>query len=160
MAEFDRLGGSIAWIDLSSVARDRTPEWAIQVGIRYHLTVISLRYANHNLDGLGVDRSHVAIHEWVHKANLQAISTVAADQLSVAEKIIRLHDDEYWLYGAVDPRTNEILHVNLFSTTTKQTTRWFLDELHSRYQLEDVLFLVADANYLGPVFAEDGSRFR
>jgi transposase-like protein len=109
---------------------------------------------------LGVQRSHVAVHKWVHKADLQPISTVTADQLAVDEKMIRLHGRDHWLYGAVDPQTNEILHIALFPTTTKQTTRWFLDELHRRYQLDDVLFLVDDADYLGPVLAEDGYRFQ
>jgi transposase-like protein len=121
---------------------------------------MSLRDASQFLDELGVQRSHVAIHGWVHNANLQPISTVSADQLAVDEKMIRLHGQEFWLYGAVDPKTNEILHVSLFPTATKQTTRWFLAELHRRYQLDGVLFLVDDADYLGPVLAEDGYRFQ
>jgi transposase-like protein len=110
------------------VERQWIPEWAIQVGIRCHFAAISLRDASQFLDELGVDRSHVAIHEW--------------------------------LYGAVDPETSEILHVSLFPTANKQTTRWFLDELHRRYQLNNVLFLVDDADYLGSVLAEDGYRFQ
>jgi transposase-like protein len=74
--------------------------------------------------------------------------------------MIRLHGQEFWLYGAVDPQTNEILHVSLFPTAAKQTRRWFLDELHRRYQLDNVLFLVDDADYLSPVLAEDGYRFQ
>ena len=160
MPEIERLGESITWIDLSFVERRRTPEWAIQVCIRCHLAGMSLRDASQFLDELGVKRSHVAVHEWVHKADLQPISTVTADQLAVDEKMIRLNGQDHWLYGAVDPKTNEILHISLFPTTTKQTTRWFLDELHRRYQLDDVEFLVDDANYLGPVLAEDGCQFQ
>jgi len=74
--------------------------------------------------------------------------------------MIRLHSQKFWLYGAVDPYTNEILHVSLYLTVNKQTTRWFLSELHRRYQLDTVEFLVDDADYLGPVPAEDGYRFR
>ena len=101
MPEVERLNESITWIDLSFVERERTPDWAIQVGIRCHLAGMSLRDASQFLDKLGVDRSHVAIHEWVHKADLQPISTVSADQLAVDEKMIRLHGHEFWLYGAV-----------------------------------------------------------
>ena len=97
------------------------------------------------LDKLGVQRSHVAIHNWVHKANLQPVSTVSADQLAVDEKVIRSNGDDYWLYGAVDPGTNKILQFRLFPTTTKQTARWFLAELHRRYRLDGVEFLVDDA---------------
>ena len=160
MAEFDRLSECIEWIDLSFMERRRTPEWAIEVGIRCHLSGMSLRDASQLLEELGVQRSHVSIHEWVHKADLQPMSTVTADQLAVDEKMIRLHGQQFWLYGAVDPQTNEILHLSLFPTATKQTTRWFLTELHHRYQLDDVVFLVDDADYLGPVLAEDGYRFQ
>ena len=84
---------------------------------------MSLRGSSQLLDELGVQRSHVAVHEWVHKADLQLISTISADQIAVDEKMIRLDGQDHWLYGAVDPQTNEILHVSLFPTTTKQTTR-------------------------------------
>jgi transposase-like protein len=107
---------------------------------------------------LDVQRSHVAVHNWVQKADLQPISTVSADQLAVDEKMIRLHGQEFWLYGAVDPETNEILHVRLFPTMTKQTTRWFLAELHRRYQLNGVQFPVDGADHLGPLLDEDGYR--
>jgi len=160
VAEIERLSGCIEWIDLSFVKRERTPEWAIQVGIRCHLAGMSTRDASQFLEELGVQRSHVAIHNWVHKADLQPISAVSADQLAVDEKVIRINGDDYWLYGAVDPETNEILHFRLFSTTTKQTTRWFLAELHRRYHLDNVEFLVDDADYLVNVLDEDGYRFQ
>jgi len=35
-----------------------------------------------------------------------------------------------------------------------------MTELYHRYQLNDVLFLIDDANYLGPVLAKDGYRFQ
>ena len=138
MPKFDRLSERIAWIDLSFVERDRTPRWAIEVGIRCHLAGISLRKASKQLERFEINRSHVAIHNWVHKANLQPISTVSEDQLAVDEKMICLHGQKFWLYGAVDPQTNEILHVSLYPTVNKQMTRWFLTELHRRYQLDGV----------------------
>ena len=74
--------------------------------------------------------------------------------------MIRLHCQQFWLYGAVDPQTNEILHLSLYPTANKQTIRWFLTELHRCYQLDNVEFLVDDADYLGSVLAEDGYRFQ
>jgi len=109
---------------------------------------------------VGVQRSHIAVHNWVHKADLQPASTVSADQLAVDEKAIRVNGDDYWLYDAVDPETNEILQFRLFPATTKQTTRWFLTELHRRYQLDHVEFLVDDADYLVNVLDENGYRFQ
>jgi len=121
---------------------------------------MSLREVSKFLDEYGIDRSHVAIHNGIHRVNLQPISTVSEDQLAVDEKMIRLHGQKFWLYGAVDPYTNEVLHVSLYPTANKQTTRWFLTELHQRYQFDNVKFLVDDADYLGSVLAEDGYRFR
>jgi len=109
MSESDRLSRCIELIDLSFVERERTPERAIQMGIRCHLTGMSTRDTSQFLDELGVQRSHVAIHNWVHRANLQPISTVSTDQLAVDEKVIRINGNDYWLYGTVDPETNEIL---------------------------------------------------
>jgi len=160
MPEIERLDSDIAWIDLSFVERQRTPGWAIQVGIRCHLAGMSLRDASQHLEQLGVSRSHVAIHDWVHKAELQPISTVTEDQIAVDEKMIRINGDDHWLYGAIDLKTNEIIHLSLFPTTTKQTTRWFLAELHHQCQLDGSIFLVDGANYLGPVLDEDRYRFQ
>jgi transposase-like protein len=160
MPKSDRLSNAIDWIDLSFVERDRTPRWAIEVGIRCHLSGMSLRDTSQFLGELGVQRSHVAVHNWVHKAELQPISTVSADQLAVDEMMIRLHGTEFWLYGAIDPETNEIIALSLYPTTTEVTTRWFLDRLHHRCDLAGVTILVDNATYLTSVFADDGYRFR
>ena len=109
MPEFDRLSEGVAWIDSSFVERDRTPRWTIEVGIRCHLARMSLREVSKFLDEYGTNRSHVAIHNWIHKTDLQPISTVSEDQLAVDEKNIRLHGQNFCLYGAVDPYTNEVV---------------------------------------------------
>ena len=43
---------------------------------------MSLREVSKHLERFGIDRSHVAIHNWVHKADLQPISTVSEDQIA------------------------------------------------------------------------------
>jgi transposase-like protein len=130
------------------------------VGIRCHLAGISIKNASQFFDELGVQRSHVAVHNWVHKADPQPLSTVTSDQLAVDERVIRTNGDDYWLYGAVDPETNETLQFRLFPTTTEQTIRWFLTELHQRYRLDGVEFLVGDADHLVNILDEDGYRFQ
>jgi len=120
---------------------------------------MSLLEVSKYLELFGINPIYLAIHNWVDKADLQPISTVSEDQLGVDEKMIRLHSQKFWLYRAVAPYTNEMLHVSPYLTANKQTTRWLLSELHWRYQLDTVEFLVHDADYLGPVLAEDGYRF-
>ena len=160
MPEIERLGDAIAWIDLSFVERERTPSWAIYKAIRCHLSGMSLRDVSEHLEEFGITRSHVAVHNWVHAAELQPVSTVSALQLAVDEKTIRINGRDYWLYAAVDPATNEFLHVRLVPATTKQTTRWFLADLHRRYQLDGVTFLVDDADYLVEVLRDGGYDFQ
>ncbi|QSG12943.1 Transposase [Halapricum desulfuricans] len=46
----------------------------------------------------------MAMQKRVHEAELQPASTVTSEELAVAERTIRLHGQEWWLYGAVDPR--------------------------------------------------------
>jgi len=104
--------------------------------------------------------SHVVIHNWVHKTDLQPISTVSADQLAVDETMICPHGQKFWLYDAVNLYTNNIFHVSHYLTANEQTTRWFLSELHRYYQFGTVDFLVDDTAYLGPVLAENGYRFQ
>jgi len=41
---------------------------------------------------------------------------------------------------------------------TKQIMRWFLGEMHRRYTLDNVLFLVDNAGHLDPILVEDGYR--
>jgi len=96
----------------------------------------------------------VAIHEWVHKADLQPISTVTTNQIGIDKKMIRLHSQEFWLYGVIVPNTNKIHHMSPFPTVTKQTTQWFLAMFHRRYHADSVEFLVVNASYFGPVLAE------
>ena len=160
MPEIEHLDDAITWIDLSFVERERTPNWAIQVGIRCHIAGMSLRYVSNFLDELGISRSHVAVHNWVHNADLCPLSSVTADQLAIDEKMILIDGLEYWLYGAVDPATNELLHVRLFPTTNKQTTRWFLDDLHRCTRLDGVTILVDDADYLVEVLDAEGYDFQ
>jgi hypothetical protein len=83
MPKTERLSECIEWIDLSFVERQRTPSWAIQVGIRCHLAGMSLRDASNFLDELGVDRSGCGIDVGYHSRtpNLTALTAI---QLCVA----------------------------------------------------------------------------
>jgi len=81
---------------------------------------VEFRSASRNV---GVDRSHVTIHDWVHSAELQPISTVTENGIAVDEKTIRVNGDDHWPYGAVDLETDEIIHLSLFPATTKEMTR-------------------------------------
>lgn len=160
MAEFDRLGGGIEWIDLEFVERERTPRQAIEVGIQLHLSGLSLSNTKQRLERLGVERSRTAIHNWVQKADLQPTSDDAPNQIALDETVIRINDERHWLYAAVDPETNEFLHVRLFQTRTTQLTLLFLRELRDKQQVEQATFLVDGAHHLKAALERLGLRFQ
>lgn len=129
MLDLERLSDAIMWIDISFMEHEQTPNWVIQVGIRCHLSGMPFRDTRQSINELGVQRSHVAIHNWIHNAELQPMLTVTADQLTVDKNMICLHGQELWLYGTVNPEANEILQLNLFPTANKQTKRQFWPDL-------------------------------
>jgi putative transposase len=160
MPEFDRLSRNTEWIDLEFVERQRTPEFAIQVGIQLHLAGLSLSNTKQHLETLGVERSRTAIHDWVQKADLQPDSDVDPNQIAVDETVIRVNGQRHWLYAAVDPDTNQFLHVRLFQTRTTQLTLLFLRELREKQHVSDVTFLVDNAHHLKNALDRLGLRFR
>ena len=160
MPESDRLIGSTEWIDLDFVERERTPHEIIEKGIRYHLAGLSLSNTVTLLEDLGVERSRTAIHNRVQKADLQPAGGESPDRVAVDQKSIRVNDKEYWLYAAVDPETNRILHSRLFPTYTIPIAREFLTELCEKHDVADAVFLVDDADDLKGGLRRENLRYR
>ncbi|SDJ52432.1 Transposase (or an inactivated derivative) [Halovenus aranensis] len=160
MPEIARLSGNSDWIDLDFVERERTPEHAMKLGIQMHVAGLSLSNTISILERLGVQRSRKAVHDWVHKADLQPTSGKAPNQVAVDETVIQIDDQQYWLYAAADPQSNELLHLRLFSTTTTALTEIFLRELRQKHDVEDAVFLVDGANHLQAALHRAGLRFQ
>jgi putative transposase len=160
MPKINRLSGNSDWIDLDFVERERTPEPAMKLGIQMHLAGLSLSNTISVLDELGVQRSRKAVHDWVQKADLQPTSAKNPNQVAVDETVIRINDQQYWLYVAADPETNELLHLRLFTATTTALTEIFLRELRQKHDVEDAVFLVDGANHLHAALRRTGLRFQ
>ena len=160
MTEITRLSGCSEWIDLSFVERERTPECAMKLGIQMHLAGLSLSNTISILDELGVQRSRKAVHDWVHKADLQPTSDKTPNQVAIDETVIRVNDQQYWLYAAADPQTNELLHLRLFTATTTALSEIFLRELRQKHEVETAVFLVDGAPHLQAALQRAGLRFQ
>ena len=160
MSRTNRLTGDTEWIDLSFVERERTPREIIETGIRHHLAGLSLSNTVVLLEKLGVERSRTAIHNWVQKADLQPAGGANPDRVAVDQKAIRINDQQYWLYAAVDPATNRILHSRLFPTYTIPIAREFLTELTEKHDVTDAVFLVDDADDLIGALRREGLSYR
>ncbi|MFD1597486.1 IS6 family transposase [Halobellus rarus] len=160
MPEIARLTGCTDWIDLEFVERQRTPERAMKLGIQLQLVGLSLSNTVSILDELGVERSRKAIHDWVQKAALQPTDGRSPNHVALDETVIRINDQQFWLYAAADPETNHLLHLRLFSTTTTASTEIFLRELRQKHDIESAVFLVDGAQHLQTVLARAGLRFQ
>ena len=160
MAEITRLSGRRDWIDLDFVERERTPEPVMALGIQSHVAGLSLSNTVELLEALGVQRSRKAIHDWVQKADLQPESGKSPNQIALDETVIRINDQQFWLYAAADPQSNELLHVRLFATTTTTLTEIFLRELRQKHDVETAVFLVDGAQHLQTALQRAGLRFQ
>ncbi|QCW02940.1 IS6 family transposase [Natrinema pallidum] len=147
-------------MNLTVVERERTPHRLMEVGIRLHLAGLLLSNTVRELEKFGVERSRKAVHDWVQKANLQPATDVTPNHVAIDETVIRIDEHQYWLYAAVDPETNKILHIRLFLTTTIALTERFLQELTEKYDVEDAVFLVDGAQHLQTALRRHGLRFR
>ena len=160
MAKIARLSGRSDWIDLDFVERERTPSELMELGIRLHLSGLSLSNTISELEKFGVERSRKAVHDWVQKADLQPASDASPDHIALDETVIRINGQQFWLYAAVNPEINEFLHVRLFTTTTTALTQQFLRELREKHDVEDAVFLVDGSHSLHDACQHHGFDFR
>ena len=160
MAEITRLSGRSEWIELDFVERERTPRRPMELGIRLHLAGLSPSNTVKEPEKFGVQRSRNAVRDWAQKADVQPAIGTSPNQLGVDETVIRITDQQYWLYAAANPETNEPLHVRLFSTTTTALTEIFPRELRQKHDVDDALSLVDAAPHLKSAVHRAGLRFQ
>ena len=160
MPEYDRLKGCLDEIDLEFVEREATPWLLMKLSIQLHLAGLSLSNTVSVLKIFGVERARSTVHNWVHKADLQPESGRCPDHAAVDETVIQLNDEQYWLYAAVDTKSNELLHTKLEPTTTKVLAHSFLMELSEKHDVSDAVFLVDGSHSLQDACQRHGFDFR
>ena len=160
MPEDDRLNGCLDEIELGFVEREATPTLLMKLGIQLYLAGLSLSNTVSILEIFGVSRARSTVHNWVHKAELQPESGRRPDHIAVDETVIRLNDEQYWLYAAVDPKTNELLHTTLEPTTNKVTAHAFFAELRKKHDVDDAVFLIDGSHSLKDACRRHSLDFR
>jgi transposase-like protein len=160
MAEIARLSGCSDWIDVGFVERQRTPPQLMKLGIRLHPAGLSLSNTVRELDKFGVQCSRKAVHDWIQKADIQPADGATPNHVALDETMIRVNDEQYWLYAAVDPDTNGFLHIRRFPTYTNAITAIFRRELREKHDVSDAVFLVGGARHLQAALRRSGLRFR
>ncbi|OYR74044.1 IS6 family transposase [Halorubrum ezzemoulense] len=142
MPENDRLSGCLDEINLEFVEREATPRLWMKLSIQLHLPGLSLSNTVSFLEVFGVERVRSTVHNWVHKADLQPESGRSPNHVAVDETVIRLDGEQYWLYAAVDPETNDLLHTQLEPTTNNALADRFFADLRDRHDVDDATILV------------------
>jgi len=160
LPEFDRLDGRIEWVGVNSVERNVTLQCAVRLGVRLHPVELSLSNTEQPLEMLGVARSHTAVHDRVRTAGLQPDGDVDPDRIAGEKTLIHVNGRRHWLFAAVDPDANSILHARPFQTRTTQLTVLVLRDRREKQQVSDAASPVDDASRLTNAPARLGLRPR
>jgi transposase-like protein len=100
------------------------------------------------LEIFGGDRHRSTVYRWVQKADLQPTDGAEPNHDAVDETVFQFNTERYWLYAAVDPDTNCLLHVQLYLTRTSVIVLTFLSELLKKYQVGNATFPLGGAPWL------------
>ncbi|ELY87393.1 IS6 family transposase [Natrinema altunense] len=127
--------------------RTATPVRAFAV--RLHETGCSLREITKILSELGVERSHGAVWNWVHRLadSGRDPPTASPSRVAVDETAVKINGEWSWLYAAIDTETKLILDVALFGRHGTDPAAAFLHRLDEKYDLSDTVFLVDQFGY-------------
>ncbi|MDL0121118.1 IS6 family transposase [Halobacterium salinarum] len=127
--------------------RTATPVRAFAV--RLHETGCSLRETTTILAELGVQRSHGAVWNWVHRLADSGCDPPSAQpkRVAVDETAVKVNGEWYWLYAAIDIDTKLILDVELFGRHGTDPAAAFLAGLREKHDLSEAEFLVDQFGY-------------
>jgi transposase-like protein len=78
----------------------------------------------------------------------------------VDETVIRVKNQRYWLFAAVDPGTNHLLHVRLFPIKNQALTEMFLIKLREKHLVDDAIFLFDGTLWLQVAWYHHSLRFQ
>jgi putative transposase len=156
LPELDEVLDSIDFFE-----RDRTDRHLVELAILLYDSGVSVRKVKRVLGWIGVERSHVAIWQWVQKFGQcleEADRRPAADLPAVMlldETVIKQRGEEFVLFAAVDPETRHLLHAAVAPSRNYLTTWRFLDEVRELYGRLPPIVVTDGATY-GPVFERLG----
>lgn len=85
---------------------------------------------------------------------------MGANHVVVDESVIRLNDEQYWLYAAVDSESNDLQHTKLESTKNKVIASTFFQALCEKHDVDDTVFLVDEDRLLNYACQRHGLDFR
>ncbi|WP_353633501.1 IS6 family transposase (plasmid) [Halobacterium sp. NMX12-1] len=145
----DLLSESYAADLEESWENERTATPVRAFAVRLHQTGCSLRETTTILAELGVERSHGAVWNWVHRLADSDCDPPEAQpkRVAVDETAVKINGEWSWLYAAIDIDTKLILDVALFGRHGTDPAAAFLQKLQEKYDLSEAEFLVDQFGY-------------
>ena len=149
MLNQELLTETLETANLECWERERTATPVRAFAVRLHATGCSLRETQEILRLFGVERSHQAIFQWVHRVADRSSDppTAKPSRVAVDETAIKINGELSWLYAAIDIETKLILDVQLFGRHGTDPAAAFLAGLREKHDLSDATFLVDQFGY-------------
>lgn len=91
-----------------------------------------------------IDHARSTVHNWVDKADLQPTDGKTQEYVGVDNTVIRLDDEQYLLYSAVHPDSNDLPHSKFERTKISVIVEGFFAELREKHEVDGAVFLVDD----------------
>ena len=115
------------------------PKVSSTFAVRLHATGCSLRETQAILRLFGVQRSHQAIFQWVHRVADSVPDPPEAQpkRVAVDETAVKINGEWSWLYAAIDLDNKLILGVDLFGSHGTDPAAAFLHGLSEKHDLSD-----------------------
>ena len=149
MLNQELLRETLETTNLECWERERTATPVRAFAVRLHATGCSLRETTTILAELGVERSHGAVWNWVHRLADSVPDPPSAQPTRVAvnETAVKINGEWSWLYAAIDIESKLILDVQLSGRHGTDPAAAFLHGLCEKHDLSDTVFLVDGYGY-------------
>jgi putative transposase len=137
--------------------RERTATPVRAFAVRLHATGCSLRETTSILAEVGIERSHGAVRNWVHRIadSVPDPPTASPSRVAVDKTAVKINGEWSWLYAAIDLDTKFIFDVALFRRHGTDPAAAFLHGVCENHDCSDTVFL-ADAFGYRTAFARLG----
>ncbi|MGQ4557325.1 IS6 family transposase [Halobellus sp. GM3] len=137
--------------------RERTATPVRAFAVRLHATGCSLRETTTILAELGVERSHQAVWQLVHRLadSVPDPPSATPTRVAVDETAVRINGELSWVYAAIDLDSKLLLGVDLFERRGTDPATEFLRKLAEKHDLSDTEFFVDGYGYLTALFRVD-----
>jgi transposase-like protein len=141
--------------------RKRTDRQVVELAILLSNFGVSFRKVARVLGWTGVERSDVAVWNWVQKFGRrlsEADRRPAADLpavLLIDETVVKQRGQQFVLFAAVDPETRHLIHASVAPSRNYLTTRRCPSEIAELYGRNPPIVVADNASY-GSAFTKGG----